>query len=265
MIDLTPLDVRNKRGDFKKLLRGYDPHEVDVFLEIIAERLEALIRESMALKERAGALQAQVSQQTDREQAVQAALVTAQELRADIKTQAQREAETIVKAAETEGRRMMAEAEAEARTKLRGSERRMDKLTDEITELERRRARFLKDFRQLLERELDVVVVEAERAPLEERTIDMELGARRTDQEVWAGGAPSTRSETGTGGLPPADAPVDQLAAAYERSLDPRGEPSADAARVPTEGSPPPRAPATGRRADSLLLYLDTDDPQAGG
>ena len=25
MIDLTPLDVRNKRGDFKKLMRGYDP------------------------------------------------------------------------------------------------------------------------------------------------------------------------------------------------------------------------------------------------
>ena len=37
MIDLTPLDVRNKRGDFKKLMRGYDPQEVDVFLEIAAE------------------------------------------------------------------------------------------------------------------------------------------------------------------------------------------------------------------------------------
>ena len=44
MIDLTPLDVRNKRGDFKKLLRGYDPQEVDVFLEIVAERLENLVR-----------------------------------------------------------------------------------------------------------------------------------------------------------------------------------------------------------------------------
>ena len=39
MIDLTPLDVRNKRGDFKKLMRGYDPQEVDVFLEIVADRL----------------------------------------------------------------------------------------------------------------------------------------------------------------------------------------------------------------------------------
>ena len=40
MIDLTPLDVRNKRGDFKKVMRGYDPQEVDVLLEIAADRLE---------------------------------------------------------------------------------------------------------------------------------------------------------------------------------------------------------------------------------
>jgi DivIVA domain-containing protein len=132
MIDLTPLDVRNKRGDFKKLMRGYDPQEVDVFLEIVAERLEALTRENMALKERSGALQAQVNSQTDREQAVQAALVTAQELRADIRAQAQREAENVVKAAETEGRRMVAEAEAEARTTLRDAERHFDKLEDAI-------------------------------------------------------------------------------------------------------------------------------------
>ena len=32
MIDLTPLDVRKKRGDFRKMLRGYDPQEVDSFL-----------------------------------------------------------------------------------------------------------------------------------------------------------------------------------------------------------------------------------------
>ena len=184
MIDLTPLDVRNKRGDFKKLMRGYDPQEVDVFLEIIADRLEALTRENMALRERTGALQAQVTSQTDREQAVQAALVTAQELRADIRAQAQREAESIVREAETEARRMGAEAEAEARTKLRGAERQLEKLEDAIQQVDRRRARFLKEFRQLLQRELDVVAVEEGRAPHEDRTIDLDLGVRRTVEAV---------------------------------------------------------------------------------
>jgi DivIVA domain-containing protein len=234
MIDLTPLDVRNKRGDFKKLMRGYDPQEVDVFLEIVAERLEALTRENMALKERSGALQAQVNSQTDREQAVQAALVTAQELRADIRAQAQREAENVVKSAETEGRRMLAEAEAEARTKLRDAERQLDKLEDAIQMLDRRRLRFLKEFRQLLQREMDVVAVEESRQPMEERTIDLELGGRRGDEP---------------------------------RSVEPMavGPTEVSAAAQPAMPSAPaPPAPPHTHRQDNLLLYLDTDADDAG-
>ena len=53
MIDLTPLDVRKKRGDFKKSLRGYDPLEVDGFLELVAERMEELVKANMTLEERA--------------------------------------------------------------------------------------------------------------------------------------------------------------------------------------------------------------------
>jgi DivIVA domain-containing protein len=229
MIDLTPLDVRNKRGDFKKLMRGYDPQEVDVFLEIVAERLEALTRENMALKERTSALQAQVNSQTDREQAVQAALVTAQELRADIRAQAQREADNVVKAAETEGRRLVAEAEAEARTKLRDAERQFDKLEDAIETLDRRRVRFLKEYRQLLQREMDVVVVEEARQPMEDRTIDLDLGARRRDE--------------------PKTAPTTEL------------EPPAPAKAVPPAAAPPPPTQAT--RHDNFLLYLDADADDA--
>jgi DivIVA domain-containing protein len=230
MIDLTPLDVRNKRGDFKKLMRGYDPQEVDVFLEIVAERLEMLTRENMALKERTSALQAQVNSQTDREQAVQAALVTAQELRADIRAQAQREAESVVKSAETEGRRLVAEAEAEARTKLRDAERQFDKLEDAIEVLDHRRVRFLKEFRQLLQREMDVVHVEEARQPMEERAIDLDLGARRSDETK------SARSTAVEG-------------------------PSAPMAAPPA--AVPPTPPPQPQRQDDFILYLDADADDA--
>lgn len=201
MIDLTPLDVRNKRGDFKKLMRGYDPQEVDVFLELVAERLEGLVRENIQLRERTQTLQQQVTSQLGREQAVQDALVTAQELRADIKAQSQREAEHVLKAAETEARRLVAEAEAEARNKARGVERRIDDSKDTLSAMERRRARFLKEFRQLLERELDVVDVEEKRSPLEERTIDLELGASRRGARPTAEATPVPKA------TPPAEAP----------------------------------------------------------
>ncbi|HIN50971.1 MAG TPA: DivIVA domain-containing protein [Gemmatimonadetes bacterium] len=179
MIDLTPLDVRNKRGDFKKLMRGYDPQEVDVFLEIAAERLEELVRENIVLRERSESLERQVGAQTGREQAIQEALVTAQELRADIHSQAQREADHLVKESETEARRLAAEAEANVRNLIRDAERRLELGRDALEEMERRRTRFLKAFRQLLERELDVVDVEDERAPLEDRPIDLDLGGGR--------------------------------------------------------------------------------------
>lgn len=246
MIDLTPLDVRNKRGDFKKLMRGYDPQEVDIFLELVAERLEMLTRENIALRERSQLLQQQVNSQTGREQAVQEALVTAQELRADIQGQAQRGAENILKEAETEGRRLIAEAEAEARTKLRSTERRMDQLADALQEIERRRNRFLKEFRQLLERELDVVEVEEGRKPLEERTIDLDLGGRRgVDSDA------PTLERPVLDDLPPADAPIDELAAAYEGGSD------ADGLGEAMRAAPP--APK-GQTHDNLMLYLDTDD-----
>jgi DivIVA domain-containing protein len=191
MIDLTPLDVRNKRGDFKRLMRGYDPQEVDVFLEMVADRLEVLVRENLQLNERTESLQDQVATQSEREQAVQDALVTAQELRADIRAQAQREAEHVVKEAQAEGRnlitraegeakRIVNDAEAESLERVRELERRIDLAGTTIQELERRRVRFLKEFRGLLARELDVVEVEQEKLPFEERAIDLDLGVRRS-------------------------------------------------------------------------------------
>ena len=179
MIDLTPLDVRNKRGDFKKLMRGYDPREVDVFLEIAAERLEELVRENSVLRERSEILEQQVGAQSGREQAVQDALVTAQELRADIQTQAQREADHLVHESETEARRLASEAEVNVRNLLRDAERRIELGRDALEEMERRRTRFLKAFRRLLERELDVVDVEDEWAPPEELPINVDLGGGR--------------------------------------------------------------------------------------
>jgi len=283
MIDLTPLDVRSKRGDFKRVMRGYDPQEVDVFLEIAAERLEVLVRENMTLKERTRSLQEQVSTQGEREKAVQAALVTAQELRADIQGQAQREAENVLKAAETESRRLIAEAEAEVRTRLRGSERNLDHLEDAIKEMERRRTRFLKDFRQLLQRELDVVEVEEGRAPLEDRTIDMELGTRRPPDVV---GAPRIVRDTPSGGSPHAepaapqepappkehvpreDVVVGELAPTLELDED-EGETEVATVLEPEEAprdEPKGRErPPSTRRPDNLLLYFDTDGRDSQG
>lgn len=165
MIDLTPLDVRKKRGDFSKALRGYDVQEVDIFLELVAERMEVLVKENLQLRERSERLGEQVSAQEGREKAVQEALVTAQELRQDVKEQAHREAELLEREARGRIDGMMAEAE-----------RLMEGRQEALQELERQRNRFLQSFRALLQREMDVVEVEASRAPLEDLALDLDLG-----------------------------------------------------------------------------------------
>ena len=168
MIDITPLDVRKKQGDFAKAMRGYVPQEVDTFLELVAERLEELVKEVLTLRERTTQLQAQADAQTGRERAVQEALVTAQSLRDEIQDQARREAELFKREADAHAERVLADAD-------RGVEERRAVLDD----LERKRARFLKSLRLLLERELDLIVVEEGRAPLDDTTVELELSGGR--------------------------------------------------------------------------------------
>ena len=54
MIDLTPLEVRKKKGDFRRGFRGYDAELVNDFLDLVADRMEELVRENMSLAERFG-------------------------------------------------------------------------------------------------------------------------------------------------------------------------------------------------------------------
>jgi DivIVA domain-containing protein len=170
MIDLTPLDVRKKRGDFGKGLRGYDPQEVDGFLELVAERMEVLVKENLAFRGKIEELGERVVVQEGREQAVQEALVTAQGLRQDVKKQALQEAKLLKREARTRVAGMIVE-----------SEKLLTEHSSVLKELERHRDRFLKAFRTFLERELDTVEVELGRAPLDDVTLDFELG-----QVAWS-------------------------------------------------------------------------------
>lgn len=164
MIDLTPLDVRKKRGDFRRAMRGYDPEEVDIFLEVVADRLEELVKENMTLRERASSLGTRLESQEGRERAVQEALVTAQQLREEIRGQAQKEADFIRR-----------EAEARIERAVDAARAKMVEFKGALQDLERQRARFLKGFRSALERELDSVEIEEQRTPLDDFTLEIDL------------------------------------------------------------------------------------------
>jgi cell division initiation protein len=175
MIDLTPLDVRKKRGDFRRILRGYDPEEVDSFLELAAERLEELVKNNLVLSERVENLERSLNTLELRESAVQEALVTAQRLRSEVQEQSRRDAETLRDQAQREAHLLKAESEAEIARRLGEVQGQVLESRRSLEDLERSRRKFLKAFRGLLERELDTVEVEEARTPLDEIPLELEL------------------------------------------------------------------------------------------
>jgi cell division initiation protein len=183
MIDLTPLDVRKKRGDFRRILRGYDPEEVDTFMDLVAERFEELVRENLSLREDTERLARQLEALEGREKAVQDALVTAQKLREEVGDQSRREAEVLREQASRMAEVLKAEAETEIQRRLSEAESLVRERKRALEELERSRLKFLKSFRSLLEREMDAVDVEEARRPLEEIPLELEFrGWGRTDE-----------------------------------------------------------------------------------
>lgn len=277
MIDLTPLDVRKKRGDFRKVLRGYDADEVDGFIEMVAERLEELVKENLTLRERVERLQDQVSQQEDREEAVREALVTAQELRRDMRQQARKEAELLRREAEGEIDRIVSEAE-----------RRLSERREALEEVERMRLRFLKSFRALLEREMDAVEVEEGRKPLEDIPLeidftvqDLEARVETTDPSATGGADPddSGRGSSGSAGSGGPESSFSRGESSGDSSDDRTG--SADAVDADPSGgddgsSPHASAEETGTEAGEtiqkegeegpllLTTFLDEDEEPRG-
>ena len=162
MMDLTPLDVRKKKGDFSRGLRGYDPQEVDQFLDLVAERLEEVVKLNLTLEERVERLSDRVRGQESREQAVHEALVTAQSLKQEIQDQAKREADLVLREA-----KMVAERASEA------VERTLDSRAHELAELSRSRRLFLQGFRDLLERGLEVLESAERNPPADEFDLDV--------------------------------------------------------------------------------------------
>jgi DivIVA domain-containing protein len=152
MIDLTPLDVRKKKGDFRRAVRGYDTELVDDFLDMVAERLEELVKQNVALTERAEHLEEQVASYRERERALNEALVTAQQLRNEARAQADREAELVRREAQSQAERIVEEGQRSYR-----------ELARQMEELQARKMQFLRAFRTLLERYLSELEMEEAR------------------------------------------------------------------------------------------------------
>jgi DivIVA domain-containing protein len=149
---LTAVDVR--RYEFQTVMRGYDRARVDQFKVQVADEMERLMRSNQDLDEKARNFHEQLRAFRERDRALNEALVSAQQLRGDMKEQASREADLIVAEAQAKASRMVEEARADAARLIEDAHADLASLKRELEELERARRSYLAQMRALAERHL---------------------------------------------------------------------------------------------------------------
>ena len=153
---LTPLDVR--RYEFGRVLRGYDPDRVDQFREQVADELECLTRLNQELEQKARGFHDQLKSFRERDKALNEALVSAQQLRSEMRDQSERESQLVLREAQAQADSILANAQADIR-----------RAEDELAALDRFRRNYLTQLRVFVERQLAEINA-AEAAPTIQRT-----------------------------------------------------------------------------------------------
>ena len=111
-MNISPLDIR--KHEFKKTLRGYDPDEVMVFLDMVSIEFENFIRENSLLKEKAANSDAQLKKYRDIESTLRETLLSAQRAREETIMASKKQADVIIREAEVKAASIIEEGRRES-------------------------------------------------------------------------------------------------------------------------------------------------------
>jgi cell division initiation protein len=245
MIDLTPLEVRQKKGDFSRALRGYDPELVNDFLDLAADRMEELVKENMTLREKVEVVQGELAAYRKKEQALSDALMTAQQVREDARSHAEKEGELLLR-----------EAVLTAQAAREEAARQIVREEETLRQVRARRSQMVESFRRLLERELSQLAVI-------EESLELSRSRSPAARERAAGAAPTrsrSKEEGGPSGGRGRAGKSDRVNPAQETgegdSADETEAPEASAGSVEAEGSEGESAKRTGDEQEDWLSSL---------
>ena len=105
---VTPLDIKKQR--FKIKVRGYDPDEVETFLEMVADEYETILNDRNRIGEECIKFKTQLQDYQQVEKTLQETLMNAQETVSQSRENSKREAQILVREAELKAERILDEA-----------------------------------------------------------------------------------------------------------------------------------------------------------
>lgn len=141
---LTPLDIHNK--EFKRTLRGYNEDEVNDFLDRVIKDYEALIHHNKELEERITQLEEQIKQFRAMEDSLGKSIILAQDTAEELKQNARKEAQLVIREAEKNADRIVQDALNNAR-----------KTSLELDEIKKQATVFRARFRSLVQAQLEML------------------------------------------------------------------------------------------------------------
>jgi cell division initiation protein len=146
---ISPMDIQKQT--FAGQMRGYDKEEVRSYLSLVAEEVAALQRERDSLDQDLQNLRGLLDEHRQREQILKNTLLTAQRVSEEIKENARKQGESVVKEAEMQADRLLELAQARAHDVERG-----------ILELRAHRTGLRTDIRALIVRLTSVLDLQEE-------------------------------------------------------------------------------------------------------
>ena len=141
---IRPVDIRRK--EFKSGFRGYDANQVDDFLDEVADEFERTFAENQRMSEELTTLQERLQQFEELESSIREALVHAQQTARDLRRNAGKEAELIVREAKEQSHRILADSSS-----------RIERVQESYEVLRKAKQDFSNDFRRLLKSYLAVM------------------------------------------------------------------------------------------------------------
>jgi cell division initiation protein len=161
-LNITPLDIRKQ--EFRRKMRGYDPEEVQGFLDRVAAALEEANATNATLEERMKEAEGRLGHYRLIEQNLQDAALTVQKSLDETKRLAEKEAELIVR-----------EAHSRAEKEAASLQDRIQHLQVDIATLEMQRTNFLVRLRAVVRSQSDLI---------EAMELEASLGKPHTDRNL---------------------------------------------------------------------------------
>jgi cell division initiation protein len=145
-VKISPLEIKKQR--FAVKMRGYDPAEVESFLEMVSDEYETIVNERTRLGEEAAKLRVQLRDYQQVEKTLQETLMNAQENVTQARENSKREAQIILREAELKAEKIMDEAKDK-----------LERMKSDLSILRAQKESFAKRLRHLLESQVELIKV----------------------------------------------------------------------------------------------------------